>query len=265
MFYRFNHLDPKAGQMPAHLSSRFFEILYRARLLLTHRSTEEIQSGAAILQSLTRHPNYQNLDHARLDLESASITLPDGETVEAWPVANEVSQIAHQIDRIKLADFTELSKCQWHELLALAALSFADRAIAIDQIQNEPLPAWLGGGKRPSAEEQIEQLASMGREALSLAESLQRQSKLRSEGGKQKHASLAPLKQTVQRTAADKFSARSARDAAKHVFNELEESGKVSYDPISKRLEFEGKHVATNDDPARQFEKWIGEDRKDQR
>ena len=264
MHYRFNHLDPKAGQMPAHLLPRFFEILYRARLLLTQRSADEIHSGAAILQSLTQHPNYQNLDHARLELPSVTATLPDGETVEAWPVANEVSQIAHQIGRIKLVDFPASPKSQWHELLAIAALSFADRAVAIDQIQNEPLPTWLGGGKRPSPEEQLDQLAAMGREALSLAENLKRQSELRSEGGKQKHASLSPLKQTVQRTAAAKFSARSARDAAKHVFNELEKSGKVSYDPISKRLEFEGRHVATNDDPARQFEKWIGEDRRAQ-
>jgi len=258
---KFELFDPKQGPLPAKLSLLFFDVLHRSRTLLSRRTTDDIRAGAEVLSAIPSHPNYRHLDYDILDTKPSAVVYPDGETARAWPAPDDVTRLTHNVERIKLADYPQFKKGQWYELFAILALSFIESAIREDRRRHENTPAWMGTISDESIDRYVAELASQASQAVAAADALYTQTKLKSIGGQKRHAADDPLKSVVTKLAAAKYSQRSAREAAKRVFAELEASGRVTYDLNSKKLNFDGIHVATNDDPAERFAKWIGKHR----
>ena len=257
MPYIFLYLEPKDGVLPGQLAVQFFEVLHRARKLVEDRTTEEIRAGAKILRMIPNHPEFRDPDYEAFTEVTSALTLPNGEVINAIPAYDEVTKLTRNIGNVRLASSVGFKKAHWFEIFAILSLTFADRAAFIDSVRKE-------GAREISdseADEEIRELTEKAKRALDVAERLKSETLKRSEGGKKVHSKLDPLKDAVLQLAATKYLKKTNRDAAKRIVQELLNSHRLAYDEKTNHLDFDGKRVATTDDPEARFAKWIGRDR----
>lgn len=275
----FKHFDPLTGKLPDRFDWMFAEIAFRARRMLSSRSTEEIMAAASILTQIHRAPGYK--DPLWEELEQGPIpTMMYGEEVQLIASSNEVEALYKNICNVSLSNYSSLREWQWHEMFAVLALSYMDQICALVDAQENWVPdiesKWLPGKVQPNPfpkltdsfiENKVSDWLILSQQAISFADALQNQeeivrnlrsaesrqaARIRHEGGS------GSLKEAVIGIYQEKYQTRSNRDAARRIFDDLRMQQRLIYDETGKVI-FEGHKSLQTDDPEKRFEIWIGQ------
>lgn len=261
-FQPISQLSALAGDLPPSLALRFFDVVHRVQVLLKHRSSNDIEAGARVLARIGRHPKFRNQDFDDFGTPGTWVPLPNGESVECWPVSTRISQLRYNIDKVDLRDFAEFEDGKWFELFAILACICIEQAKHVDALRGKRDPILGHPISDDNVDEMLEELVLEGREAISVAESLQSEvRKLRARGSRA-HDKRRPYKMCVIEMMRAMYPTLSASEAARHIFLELTRSKRLRYDSKTRQVFFEGIQVGQNEDPEYQIKKWVLEARK---
>lgn len=278
----FKYFDPLAGKLPERYDWMFAELAERARRLIAGRSAEEIEAAARVLNEIHRAPGYR--DPLTDEIKQAPIaSVMHGQPVQLVPASNEVEALYKNVGNVSLAPYADFPNGQWHELFAVLALSYMAQicgAVHAKGTWQETIKdKWLGNVhpnplSQPTDAEidtKANDCLALAQQAISLAEAIKNQAgmvrSLRSEesslAARKRHESgSGPLKAAVIALYQEKHRARSNRDAARRIFQELQQEQRLQYDAESGKVLFDGKFSLQNDDPEKRFEIWIGQANK---
>lgn len=283
LIVHFRHFDPLTGKLPESYDWMFTEIAYRARKLLTNRSSDEINAAAKFLTAIHRQPGYVNPHWEELKQEGIP-TVINGQVVELIAASNEVETIYKNVSNVSIADCEGFINAEWHELFAIVSLSYLENICAAVHAQQTWEPywesKWLPGHKSPNpfpqlTDSDIKLKANdwlvLAHQAISFADALKNQeayisqsrSAEKSRAAKKKYKETSePLKQAVLKLYQEKYTHRSNRHAAFGILHELEKTGQVDFNRQTKVVMFNGKNALLTDDPEHRFEVWIGNYKK---
>lgn len=265
--YQFKHFDPLKDRLPDPFEIEYVELLYRARKLLTEFTSEQLRDAIKELNQFTRHPNFKSPTRNH-DL---SITIPvtdQGQDLEIIPTDNTVQAFYSNIKNVPLRDFKFLSQLSWSKIFAMMTIFYAELiAASVNTIENwrdHPL------FQKPTTETLLKKARENlpeAYQALAYAEVLNDQEylfeilkteKARNASLKKYSEKYNPLRKKIESLYLGSYLNKSKRSAAHKIFDQLVEEGLIFYDESTHRLTYEGKEVLQNDDPIKQFEKWIG-------
>lgn len=181
MTHGFERLNPaKCEPLPKYMWMTFFDITFRARGILKGRSGREIKAICKVLNTISRSPGFENPSYEFFrNWQPVDITSPTGDKLSVMSSASDAGELLHNINRVKLEKIPNPPKALWHELFAVMALSFVDKAVWIEAEPNGG--AWgllnLPPRTQSSIEAELAQYAITGTEAVAVAESILRQDK----------------------------------------------------------------------------------------
>lgn len=278
----FKHFDPLADKLPESYDWMFADLAARARRLIAGRSHEEIEAVARILNEIHRAPGYRDPLWEEIKQDPVPSVM-HGQPVQLVPASNEVEALYKNVGNVSLAPYTDFPNGQWHEVFAVLALSYTGQVCgavhAKENWQETIKDKWLGHVHpnpfyRPTdaeIEAKANDCLALAQQAIGLAEAIKNQSGLvrdlwskeSSQAARKRHeSSSGPLKAAVITLHREKHQARSNRDAARRIFEELQQDQRLQYDAESGKVLFDGKFSLQNDDPERRFEIWIGKAKK---
>lgn len=269
--YQFKHFDPLTGRLPDPFEMEYVELIYRARKLLTSFSSEQLKLAIEELNDFVRHPDFKNPLFG-VDLSETISVTDRGQNLEIIPADNTVQAFYSNISNVSLTNFKLLSQFSWSQIFAMMAIHYAEMiAGSVYRIENwEDHPLFT----KPTIEtvfRRAKENLPEAYQALAYAEVLNDQKHLFEvlKTEKARKASIqkysqrySPLRNKIESLYFELYQAKSARSAAQKIFDKLVAEGLVFFDESTNRLTYEGQNVLQNDDPVKQFEKWIGKLKK---
>lgn len=265
--YQFKYFDPLTGRLPDPFEMDYVELIHRARKLLSSFSSDQIKLAIEELNSFVRHPSFKS---PLFDVD-LSVTIPvtdRGQNLQIIPADNTVQALYSNINNVSLASFKLLSQFSWSQIFAMITIYYAEMIAGfVYRIENwEDHPLFT----KPTIESALRRARENlpeAYQALAYAEVLSDQKylfevlkteKARNASIKKYSEKYNPLRQKIESLYLATYMNKSKRSAARKIFDTLVAEGLVFYDAKTNRLTYEGKEVLQNDDPIKQFEKWIG-------
>lgn len=265
--YRFDLFDPLMGELPERYVFMFIDVVLRARVMLQGRTTEEIKQGAFVINKIARDPAY--VDPLWKSLKEPPIkTMLLGKEEEILPSYNDVEALYQNIGNISLVDFPILPNVQWHEVFAILALSYVEMVFyELHSQEAWPPDHWLPRITDAQIDIHAQEYLGLAKQAITFADVLINQtatvrklaSEQTSQAARKRHQSgSGPLKAAVLDIYQEKYTARSNRDAAHRIFEDLTLQGRLAYDGHTTKVNFDNSPALQTDDPEHRFEIWIG-------
>ncbi|WP_029147357.1 hypothetical protein [Methylophilus sp. 5] len=264
--YQFKYFDPLNDRLPDPFEIEYIELIHRARKLLTGFTSEQLKVAIEELNQFVRHPDFKN-PYRNLDL-STSIPVTDrGQSLEIIPTDNTVQAFYSNINNVSLANFNTLCQFSWSQIFAMMTLFYAELiAGSIHKTNSTEAPPLFPKPTIENLFKKAKENLPEAYQALAYAEVLSDQKHLyevlKTEKARkasiQKYAQkYSPLRKKIESLYLCDYQNHSMRSAAHKIFNRLVREELVLFDESTNRLTFEGKNVLQNDDPIKQFEKWI--------
>lgn len=265
--YQFKYFDPLTGRLPDPFEMEYVELLYRARKLLTSFSSDQIKLAIEELNNFVRHPDFKNPLFSINSSETISVT-DRGQDLQIIPADNTVQAFYSNINNVPLTSFKLLSQFSWSQIFAMMTIYYAEViARSVYRIENwEDHPLFT----KPTIDNvfrRAKENLPEAYQALAYAEVLSDQKhlfevlkteKARNASIKKYSEKYNPLRKKIESLYLAAYQKNSMRSAAHKIFDKLVAEGLVVFDERTNKLTYEGKNVLQNDDPIKQFEKWIG-------
>jgi len=269
--YQFKYFDPLTGRLPDPFEMEYVELIYRARKLLISFSSEQLKLAIEELNDFVRHPKFKNPLFG-VDLSETIPVTDRGQDLEIIPADNTVQAFYSNISNVSLTNFKFLSQFSWSQIFAMMAIYYAEMiAESVYRIEN-----WEDHHlfTKPTIEtvfRRAKENLPEAYQALAYAEVLNDQKQLfevlktekaRKASIKRYTEKYKPLVEKVESLYIAKHQNTSARSAAHKIYQTLIAQQSIFFDETTNRLSYMGKDVLQNDDPIKQFEKWIGKIKK---
>lgn len=265
--YQFKYFDPLMGRLPDPFEMDYVELIHRARKLLSNFSSDQIKLAIEELNSFVRHPNFKS---PLFDVDF-SVTIPvtdRGQDLQIIPADNTVQALYSNINNVSLASFKLLSQFSWSQIFAMITIYYAEIIAGfVYRIENwEEHPLFTKPTIETALRRARENLPE-AHQALAYAEVLSDQKylfevlkteKARNALRKKYSERYSPLRTKIESLYLDSYQRHSVRAAAHKIYDVLVAQELVVFDERTNKLTYEGKDALQNDDPIKQFEKWIG-------
>lgn len=270
-YFYFKHFDPLNGTLPEPHAVLFVELFHRARKILAPFKSADISTAIQSLNHIPKDPGF--IDPRKEEMHNTPIPTPmHGQMFEIIPTSNDIEAIYKNINNVDIRQHVALPHFQWEHVFAAWTLYYGERVLK-EQLSLESWPEVFAAAK-PTPErvaQYVQDYLLEATQALTFAELLAQQPELQrqflsarnKQAAKQRTAnSSAPLQALVISLYEQKHQHRSNRDAAVRIYDELISEERITLDPNTNRLTFNGITALQTDDPCQRFAVWIGKHNK---